>query len=88
MLPKFLIADNSQESPDLIYVVHTESPRCIIQCDVEDFYSNQKIHWIDEEPLRQEELDKLLEEAETFYENELDNQEEIYDEEEEDSPRY
>lgn len=88
MLPKFLIADNSQVSTDLVYVVHTEVPRCIIECDLDGFYSNQKIYWIDEEPLRQEELDKLLEEAETFYENELDNQEEIYDEEEEDSPRY
>lgn len=88
MLPKFLIADNSQVSTDLVYVVHTEAPRCIIECDLDGFYSNQKIYWIDEEPLRQEEFDKLLEEAETFYENELDNQEEIYDEEEEDSPRY
>ncbi|MDY4044316.1 MAG: hypothetical protein SOY65_11015 [Marinifilaceae bacterium] len=82
MLPKFLIADNSQESPDLIYVVHTESPRCIIQCDVEDFYSNQKIHWIDEEPLSLDDVEALLEEAEDFFERELENQEELYDEEE------
>ena len=34
MLPKFLIADNSQEAPDLVYVVHTEKPQCIIQCDM------------------------------------------------------
>lgn len=82
MLPKFLIADNSQESPDLIYVVHTESPRCIIQCDVEDFYSNQKIYWIDEEPLSLDDVEALLEEAEDFFERELENQEELYDEEE------
>ena len=82
MLPKFLIADNSQESPDLIYVVHTESPRCIIQCDVEDFYSNQKIHWIDEEPLSLDDVEALLEEAEDFFERELENQEELCDEEE------
>lgn len=82
MLPKFLIADNSQESPDLIYVVHTESPRCIIQCDVEDFYSNQKILWIDEEPLSLDDVEALLEEAEDFFERELENQEELYDEEE------
>ena len=74
MLPKFLIADNSQEALDLVYVVHTEKPRCIIQCDLDGFYSNQKIYWIDEEPLSQE--------AEDFYETELDNQEEVYDEEE------
>lgn len=82
MLPKFLIADNSQESPDLIYVVHTESPRCIIQCDVEDFYSNQKILWIDEEPLSLDDVEALLEEAEDFFERELESQEELYDEEE------
>ena len=46
MLPKFLIADNSQEAPDLVYVVHTEKPQCIIQCDMDGFYSNQKIYWI------------------------------------------
>ena len=72
MLPKFLIADNSQEALDLVYVVHTEKPRCIIQ----------KIYWIDEEPLSQDDIDSLMEEAEDFYETELDNQEEVYDEEE------
>lgn len=82
MLPKFLIADNSQEALDLVYVVHTEKPRCIIQCDLDGFDHNQKIYWIDEEPLSQDDLDFLLEEAEDFYEKELDNQEEIYDEEE------
>ena len=76
MLPKFLIADNSQEALDLVYVVHTEKPRCIIQCDLDGFY------WIDEEPLSQDDIDSLMEEAEDFYETELDNQEEVYDEEE------
>lgn len=83
MLPKFLIADNSQEAADLLYVVHTEKPRCIIQCDVEDFYSNQKIHWIDEEPLSQDDIDTLMEEAEDFFEKELESQEDLYDEDDE-----
>ncbi|MCX4291748.1 MAG: hypothetical protein OSJ36_08185 [Odoribacter sp.] len=83
MLPKFLIADNSQESIDVVYVVHTEKPRCIIECDLDGFYSNQRIHWIDEEPLSLDDIDTLLEEAEEFYEKELDNQEDIYDDEEE-----
>ena len=83
MLPKFLIADNSQESADLVYVVHTEKPRCIIRCGLDGFYSNQKIYWTDEEPLSQDDIDTLLEEAEEFYEKELENQEELYDEEEE-----
>lgn len=71
MLPKFLIADNSQEALDLVYVVHTEKPRCIIQCDLDGFYSNQKIYWIDEEPLSQDDIDSLMEEAEDFYETNL-----------------
>ena len=83
MLPKFLIADNSQEAVDLVYVVHTEKPRCIIRCDVEDFHTNQKIYWIDEEPISQDDIDTLMEEAEDFFEKELENQEELYDEEEE-----
>ena len=37
----------------------------------------------DEEPLIQDDIDTLMEEAEDFYETELDNQEEVYDEEEE-----
>mgnify|MGYP004665889553 CR=1 FL=1 len=88
MLPKFLIADNSQEALDLVYVVHTEKPRCIIQCGLDGFYSNQRIYWIDEEPLSQDDIDTLMEEAEEFYEDELANQEDVYDEddEEEDLP--
>lgn len=81
MLPKFLIADNSQEAPDLIYVVHTEKPQCIIQCDIDGFYSNQKIYWIDEEPICTDDIETLLEEAEDFFEAELENQEELYDDE-------
>lgn len=82
MLPKFLLADNSQDDPDTLYVVHTEHPRCIIRCDVDDFYSNQQIYWIDDEPLSIEDTETLLDEAEDFFERELENQEELYDEEE------
>lgn len=82
MLPKFLIADNSQVTTDFVYIVHTESPRCIIQCDLDGFYSNQRIYWTDEEPLSQDDIDSLMEEAEDFYEKELENQENLYDEDE------
>lgn len=46
------------------------------------FYSNQKIYWIDEEPLCTDDIESLMEEAEEFFETELENQEELYDEEE------
>jgi Zn-finger protein len=84
MLPRFLLADNSQESPDTIYVVHTEEPKFIVESDIEDFWSNQEIHWISEAPESQELIKSLLEEAENFLEDEFENQEDLYDEEEDD----
>lgn len=74
MLPKFLLADNSQEMPDMLYVVHNESPRFIVGSDIEDFSENQQIYWIDEAPADKELISQLLEEAEEFLEAELDNQ--------------
>jgi len=82
MIPKFLLADNSQELPDTIFIVHTEEPRFILECDIEDFNENQMIHWIDPKPNDEEEIEDLVEEAEVFLENELENQEDIYDEDE------
>ena len=81
MLPKFLLADNSQEVPDTIFVVHTESPRFIVESDIEDFWENQVIHWIDDDPQNEDYIAELLEEAEEFLENEFDNQEDLYDDE-------
>lgn len=84
MLPRFLLADNSQESPDTIYVVHTEEPKFIVESDIEDFWSNQEIHWISEAPESPELIKSLLEEAENFLEDEFENQEDLYDEEDDD----
>lgn len=82
MLPKFLLADNSQESPDTIYVVHTEEPKFIVESDIEDFWLNQEIHWLSEAPESQELINSLLEEAENFLEDEFENQEDLYDDDE------
>ena len=81
MLPKFLFADNSQETPDFLYVVHTREPRCIIRCDMEGLQVNQQIYWIDKAPPAAAELENLLREAETFMEKELDSQEDLFDKE-------
>ncbi len=83
MLPKFLIADNSQEADGKIFVIHTASPRCIIESDLEDFNKDQKIHWIDS-ALNGDALKSLLEQAEAFLDDELVSQEELYDHEFED----
>lgn len=81
MLPKFLLADNSQETPETIFVVHTESPRFIVESDVDDFSKDQVIHWIDEQPVSEELIEQLLGEAEDFLEAEFESQEDLYDEE-------
>lgn len=81
MLPKFLLADNSQELPNTIFVIHTESPRFIVESDVEDFTKNQIIHWIDEKPESDIVIEQLIEEAEDFLEAEFENQEDLFDEE-------
>ncbi len=81
MLPKFLLADNSQETPETIFVVHTEEPRFIVEADIDDFWSNQVVHWIDGEPGDEDLIEQLVEEAEEFLEKEFEN-EELLDESE------
>lgn len=82
MLPKFLLADNSLETPDTIFVVHTEIPRFIVEADIDDFWSNQNIHWIDGEPGDEELVAQLVDEAEEFLEKEFENEEFLDSEEE------
>jgi len=79
MLPKFLLADNSQEMPDMLYVVHNETPRFIVGSDIEDFSVNQMIYWIDEKPKDKDYINQLLEEAEEFLEAELENQDNYFE---------
>lgn len=76
MLPRFLLADNSIETPDTIFVVHTETPRFIVEADIEDFWNNQYVHWIDGEPT-DEVAEHLIEEAEEFLEREFENEEKL-----------
>jgi Zn-finger protein len=74
MLPKFLLADNSLQAPDSIFVVHNENPRFIVESDIDDFWSNQEIHWIDDEPQNEEMVAQLIEEAEEFLEMEFEQE--------------
>jgi hypothetical protein len=83
MLPKFLLADNSLETPETIFVVHTETPRFIIETDIDDFESNQLIHWIDAEPDDEDVIAQLVDEAEEFLEKEFENEEFLDSDEEE-----
>lgn len=84
MLPKFLLADNSQETPDTIFVVHTEEPKFIVESDIEDFWSNQVVHWLSDVPESEKLIKQLLEEAEEYLEAEFESQENLFDEDDED----
>lgn len=85
MLPKFLLADNSQVLPDTIFVVHTEQPRFIVGCDVDGFSVDQEIYWIDDEPESEELKAELLQQAEEFMELELEYEDELDDMDESDN---
>lgn len=79
MLPKFLIADNSQEQPNRLFVVHTQTPRFILEGSDDDFSEDQIMNWIDKPSLSEEEIEQLINNAEDFLDTELSNQEDLYD---------
>lgn len=79
MLPKFLLADNSQEQLGRLFVVHTETPKFILEGSDEDFDLEQIIHWIDEPVKDENQVANLINLATIFLEKELDNQEDLYD---------
>ncbi|PWH10057.1 hypothetical protein DEJ39_08260 [Bacteroidetes bacterium SCGC AAA795-G10] len=69
-LPKFLIADNSSLR-NVIFVIHTEYPRFIINI------SNDEVHWLEDFDKNDEEIlysesEKLINEAFNFYDKEID----------------
>lgn len=74
LLPKFLIADNS-DYPENVYVLHTEKPRFVLDIDSEE------IKWFGEEPEGDDLIEDLTRQAFAFYESELDSYEEDEDEE-------
>jgi hypothetical protein len=68
-LPKFLLGDNT-DTPDAIYVIHTEFPRFIINL-VDD-----QIEWFEEfdsEDLKEleEEMTRCIDQASEFYDREM-----------------
>ncbi len=79
MLPKLLLADTIEE-PDKTYVVHTQYPRFIVECDTENFDSNQIIHWLGKKPDEDEKIDELIDIARGFYELQMDIIDGMFDE--------
>ena len=68
-LPKFLIADNSSLQ-NVIFIVHTEYPRFIINI------TNDEVCWLEDfdkkdEKILHSESEKLIDEAFNFYDKEM-----------------
>ncbi|MBI1316813.1 hypothetical protein GC167_08160 [bacterium] len=73
MIPKFLLGDNS-DLPEAVFVIHTEFPRFILDLDAEE------VEWLDEVDVKDDEelsddLMQLIDQAQDFYERELDRYE-------------
>ena len=81
-IPKFLVGDNT-ECQDLVFIIHTESPRFILNMDTDD------LKWLDDdlpellgtdsEAELTTAISKLLAEADEFYQREIDRYEELED---------
>ena len=68
-LPKFLVADNSSLQ-NVIFVIHTEYPRFIINI------TNDEVCWLEDfdkkdEKILHSESEKLIDEAFNFYDKEM-----------------
>jgi len=68
-LPKFLIADNSSLQ-NVIFIIHTEYPRFIINI------TNDEVHWLEDFNKKDEEIlysesNQLINDALSFYDKEI-----------------
>ena len=68
-LPKFLIADNSSLQ-NVIFIIHTEYPRFIMNV------TNEEVHWLEDFDKKDEEilhfeLERLIQDAFDFYDKEI-----------------
>ena len=81
-IPKFLVGDNT-ECKDSVFIIHTESPRFILNFDTDD------VKWLDDdlpELLGADDeaelataISKLLAKADEFYQREIDRYEDLED---------
>ena len=79
-IPKFLVGDNT-ECHDSVFIIHTESPRFILNLDTDD------VKWLDDdlpellgadnEAELATGISKLLAKADEFYQREIDRYEEL-----------
>ncbi|CAL2092501.1 hypothetical protein [Tenacibaculum sp. 190524A02b] len=72
-LPKFLLADNSN-NPEDIFVLHTEYPRFLINLKDDEIEWFEDLSGENEQDLANE-LGNLIEEASSFYDKEMEQYE-------------
>ncbi len=73
MVPKFLIGDNT-DHPEAVFIVHNEFPRFVLNLE------NDEVEWFDDISGENkddvtDEVSKLIEEAEAFYQREVERYE-------------
>lgn len=73
MIPKFLVGDNT-DSPEAVYIIHTEYPRFVLNLE------NDEVEWFDDlegenEEEATSEVANLIEQAEEFYQREVERYE-------------
>lgn len=68
-LPQFVLADNSN-FPDAIFVIHLDYPRFIINLEDGDLTFLEPVDESDENEL-EEEMEHLIDQAQTFYDKEI-----------------
>ncbi len=72
-LPKFVLADNS-DFPEDIFIIHLDYPRFIINLKDDEVEIMEEAEDLDEAELNQE-LEALIEQANTFYDREMERYE-------------
>jgi hypothetical protein len=72
-LPKFVLADNS-DFPEDIFIIHLDYPRFIINLKDDEVEIMEEAEDLDEAELNQE-LEALIEQANNFYDREMDRYE-------------
>ena len=73
-VPKFLLADNSQNNPEDIFVIHTEFPRFIINLKNDEIEIWEEISNEEKKELS-ENMAMYIEQASKFYDREMSHYE-------------
>jgi hypothetical protein len=73
-LPKFVLADNT-DFPEDIFIIHLDYPRFIINLKDDEVEIIEEIEEEDEKDLETE-MEKLIEQANAFYDRETERYEE------------